>query len=353
MPAVIDDTYAEAFRSIYVEFLITARRRRWVEHAVNAATGNASSTIMCDCEAGLDRFVGPGGEESCPTPDGRPGAIVQLHVPRFRKDRVPALERAALVRISQNILTCPTAACFNLIDSTDYFRMGRKIAFFGDGFQKRIERFGRKMWWVPTLGGEFILDRRLGYADGLMGGNLWFFGETEDAALAAAEAGRGGRPRLPRRHHAVPRWHRRQWVEGRQQIFLHRGQHIREVLPASRWRPHSQFAVAGERPFCDGNHHQRPRFKCHHPRHASRDRCVGRYTWIAPHLGGQLRRASRQELHLPSSREAAGCWSTVNAISCSWDGAAPSEPPRTRASEGLRREARPPGIVQGQSGTGR
>jgi formylmethanofuran--tetrahydromethanopterin N-formyltransferase len=191
MSAIIDDTYAEAFRSIYVEFLITARDRRWLQHAVDAATGNASSTILCDCEAGVDRFVGPesGGEESFATPDGRPGAIVQLHVPRFRKDRVPALEKSALVRISQNVLTCPTASCFNLIDSPNYFRMGKKIAYFGDGFQKRIARFGRKMWWIPTLGGEFILDRRLGYADGLMGGNLWYFGENEDAALNAAEAG--------------------------------------------------------------------------------------------------------------------------------------------------------------------
>ena len=189
MPAVIDDTYAEAFRSIYVEFLITAGNQRWVEHAVNAVTGNGSSTILCDCEAGLDRYVGPGNDESFATPDGRPGAIVQLHVPRFRKDRVEALERAALVRISQNVLTCPTAACFNLIDSEAYFRMGRKIAFFGDGFQKRIERHGRKLWCIPTLGGEFILDRRLGYADGLMGGNLWYLGESVEAALAAAEAG--------------------------------------------------------------------------------------------------------------------------------------------------------------------
>jgi formylmethanofuran--tetrahydromethanopterin N-formyltransferase len=191
MPAIIDDTYAEAFRSIYVAFLITARDRRWVQHAVDAATGNASSTILCDCEAGLDRFVGlaSGGDESFATPDGRPGAIVQLHVPRFRKDRVESLEKSALVRISQNVLTCPTASCFNLIDSPNYYRMGRKIAFFGDGFQKRIERFGHKMWWIPTLGGEFILDRRLGYADGLMGGNLWYFGESEDAALSAAEAG--------------------------------------------------------------------------------------------------------------------------------------------------------------------
>lgn len=189
MPAIVEDTYAEAFRSIYVEFLITARDRRWVEHAVHAAVGNASSTILCDCEAGLDRYVGPGGDESFATPDGRPGAIVQLHVPRFLKNRTAALERAALVRISQNVLTCPTAACFNLVSSDDYFKLGRKIAFFGDGFQRRIERHGRKMWWIPTLGGEFVLDRRFGYADGLMGGNLWYFGATVDAALDAAAAG--------------------------------------------------------------------------------------------------------------------------------------------------------------------
>jgi formylmethanofuran--tetrahydromethanopterin N-formyltransferase len=197
MPAVIDDTYAEAFRSIYAEILITARDRTWVDHAVQAATGNASSTILCDCEAGIDRYVGPGGDESFVTPDGRPGAIVQLHVPRFRKDRLAALERAALVRISQNVLTCPTAACFNLIDSAEYFKLGRKIAFFGDGFQKRIERHGRKLWWIPILGGEFILDRRLGYADGLMGGNLWYFGDSVDSALAAAEAGVAAVHRCP------------------------------------------------------------------------------------------------------------------------------------------------------------
>jgi formylmethanofuran--tetrahydromethanopterin N-formyltransferase len=189
MPAIIDDTYAEAFRSIYVEFLITARDPRWVAHAVNAATGNASSTILCDCEAGVDRFVGPGSDESFATPDGRPGAIVQLHMPRFRKDRVEALEHAALVRISQDVLTCPTASCFNLIESAESFPVGKKIAYFGDGFQKRVKRFGRKMWWIPTLGGEFVLDEQFGYRDGLMGGNLWYFGETVDAALAAAEAG--------------------------------------------------------------------------------------------------------------------------------------------------------------------
>ena len=186
--AEIEDTYAEAFRSIYGEVLITARDRKWLDHACLAATGHASSTIMCDCEAGIDRYVGPGGDESFQTPDGRPGAIVQFHVPRFRKDRREALEKAMLNRISMNVLTCPTTRCFNLIDSEDYFRLGRKISYFGDRHEKRVERFGRTMWWIPTMGGEFLLDRRFGFRDGIMGGNLWFLGETEDAAIEAAEA---------------------------------------------------------------------------------------------------------------------------------------------------------------------
>jgi formylmethanofuran--tetrahydromethanopterin N-formyltransferase len=198
MSAEIEDTFAEAFRSIYAEILITARDRKWLDHAVQAATGNASSTILCDCEAGLDRYVGPGGDTSFTTPDGRPGAIVQFHVPRFRKDRVPHLERTLLVRVSQNVLTCPTTSCFNLLDEAEnYFKLGRKLSFFGDGYQFRAERHGRKGWIVPILGGEFFLERRFGFRDGLMGGNLWYMGRDLDSALLAAERGQAAAAEIP------------------------------------------------------------------------------------------------------------------------------------------------------------
>lgn len=185
----IEDTYAEAFRSLYAEVLITARDRTWLDHAVTAATGHASSTILCDCEAGLDRYVGPGGDETFSTPDGRPGALVQFHVPRFRKDRVEALQQALLRRISQNVLTCPTAAAFSPEQDEPYFPLGRQVAYFGDGYQQRASRHDRPVWIVPILGGEFVLDRRFAYRDGLMGGNLWLLGESVEAALAAATAG--------------------------------------------------------------------------------------------------------------------------------------------------------------------
>lgn len=182
MPATIDGTYAEAFRSIYASVLITARDAYWLERAVQACTGNASSAIMCDCEAGLDRLV-PASE----TPDGRPGAIVQFHVPRFHKDREQRLERSLLVRVCQNVLTCPTTAAFNVLPAEEkWFPLGRKLAYFGDGHQFKAERHGRRCWVVPILSGEFVIERRCGWTDGLMGGNLWFFGATADAALEAA-----------------------------------------------------------------------------------------------------------------------------------------------------------------------
>lgn len=195
--AVVEDTYAEGFRSIYAEVLITARDRTWLDHACHAATGHASSSIFCDCEAAIDRYVGPGGDESFATPDGRPGAVVQFHVPRFKKDREKLLEKVLLQRLSQNVLTCPTASCFNLLDTDPYFKLGRKIALFGDGYQVRDTRYGRKVWVLPIMGGEFIIDRRFGFADGVMGGNLWFFADSVDASLAAAERGVAALQRVP------------------------------------------------------------------------------------------------------------------------------------------------------------
>lgn len=191
MTVEIEDTYAEGFRSLFVEFLITARDRRWLDHALQAATGHGSSTIMCDCEAGVDRYVGPGQDDAFETPDGRIGAICQLHVPRFWKHRVAALEKTLLARVSQNVLTCPTARCFSVgpaeAHSEHSYPLGRKIAYFGDGFEQLEERFGRKMWVIPTMGGDFCVDRRFSFHDGVMGGNLWFMAASEEASLQAAE----------------------------------------------------------------------------------------------------------------------------------------------------------------------
>lgn len=184
--STVDDTYAEAFRSIYGRVLVTARDEKWLTRACLAATGHASSTILCDCEAGIEGYV-DGSSSGQETPDGRPGAYLQFHVPRFRKDRVEHLERVMLARLSQNVMTCPTTRLFNALDSDPYFKLGRKIAFFGDRHEYLEERYGQKGWVIPTMGGDFFVSRRFGFADGIMGGNLWFMATSEDASIEAAE----------------------------------------------------------------------------------------------------------------------------------------------------------------------
>ena len=180
----IEDTYAEGFKGIYAEVLITAYDRTWLDHAVSACTGHASSTILCDCEAGIDTYL-----DADNTPASRPGARVQFHVPKFKKDRERHLERVMLARLSQNVLTCPTARVFNVLNDAPYFKLGKKIAFFGDGYQFRDTRFDEPVWVIPIMGGEFVLSRRFGYQEGIMGGNLWFMAPSQQIAIDAAVAG--------------------------------------------------------------------------------------------------------------------------------------------------------------------
>ncbi len=176
----IDDTYAEAFSGYYSEILVTARDEKWLMAAVNSATGFATSGIGCSCEAGIGRVLREG------TPDGRIGATLQFWVPAFKKDAVKVLENELLNRIGQSILTAPTTAVWNSTDG-EKFDIGKKLGFFGDGFQKKDKIHDRNVIRIPRMMGEFLIEEGIGYARGVMGGNLWFFGDSEDSALEAAE----------------------------------------------------------------------------------------------------------------------------------------------------------------------
>jgi formylmethanofuran--tetrahydromethanopterin N-formyltransferase len=175
-PTLIIDTFAEAFRMRYVRLVVTAHDEHWLNEAVRAATGYASSIIACDAEAGLERFL-PVDE----TPDGRPGAALLMF--GFSKD---SLAPAVANRVGQCIMTCPTTAVFDgLPAGEERMPLGKQIRYFGDGYQKSKLLAGRRYWRVPVMDGEFLVQESIGIDKGIGGGNLILQSESVDTGLAA------------------------------------------------------------------------------------------------------------------------------------------------------------------------
>jgi formylmethanofuran--tetrahydromethanopterin N-formyltransferase len=176
----VEDTFAEAFPMTAARLVVTAETPQWALTAGREATGYAASVIGCDAEAGIERILGP--EE---TPDGRPGVSLLLFA--FSRE---ALQKAAVNRVGQCILTCATTACYNGLPvvKEKAIRIGGNLRFFGDGFQisKKLER--QRYWRLPVMDGEFTCEDYFGTIKGVAGGNFLILGESQAAALAAAEA---------------------------------------------------------------------------------------------------------------------------------------------------------------------
>jgi len=181
----IEDTFAEGFSMWASRIIITAKNRRWADTAATTMTGYATSVIMCDCEAGIERRV-PEDE----TPDGRPGTSVMIF--GFSRKR---LTEPLLKRLSQCVLTCPTTAVYNGLPEEEADAMldiGRSARFFGDGYQVKM-RMGdgwlrrRRFWRIPVMEGEFLIEEKFGAKKAVAGGNFLILGATEDATLDASE----------------------------------------------------------------------------------------------------------------------------------------------------------------------
>lgn len=176
----IRDTFAEAFDMWGARLIVTGRNRRWAREGAENLTGFATSVIGCECEAGIERDLD--GDE---TPDGRPGVSVLLFA--FSPD---AVEERLVERIGQSLLTCPTAACFDgLPDAGDRVEPGGQVRYFGDRYQISKLLDGRRLWRVPVMEGEFVVEESFGVVRGVAGGNFLVLARDSGAALDAAERG--------------------------------------------------------------------------------------------------------------------------------------------------------------------
>jgi len=205
---LIEDTYAEAFGLRVARLLITAESESWAMTAARAMTGFATSIVACGCEAGVE------GPPPRRTPDGRPGVRVLLFA------RSPEAVRDEVVRrVGQCIMTAATSSCWDDLPSEETVRLGSLLRFFGDGHQTsklldaslgllatgRVDaRAGgagggtgapaddaapfrqRRIWRVPVMDGEFVVDDRCGVRKGVAGGNFLILGRSPQATLQAA-----------------------------------------------------------------------------------------------------------------------------------------------------------------------
>lgn len=174
----IVDTFAEMFPMWAGRVLITADNEKWALTAARTATGFASSIIMSPAEAGIEGTV-----SSEETPDGRVGALIQIYH-RTRRD----LKSQMVLRVGQCIMTCPTTAAFDALpQAIRRLKVGRSLRLFGDGFQKKDIIAGRKVWRIPVMEGEFVVEDSFGATRAIAGGMLLILAETEKAGLQAAE----------------------------------------------------------------------------------------------------------------------------------------------------------------------
>ncbi len=174
----IVDTFAEMFTLWAGRVLITADNERWALTAAAAATGFATSVIMSPAEAGIEGII-----PADKTPDNRIGVLIQI----YNRNRFE-LKNQMILRIGQCIMTCPTASAFDAMPNVKRkLKVGRSIRLFGDGFQRKGIVGNRKVWKIPVMEGDFVVEDTFGTAEAIAGGNFLILAKDKFSGLKAAE----------------------------------------------------------------------------------------------------------------------------------------------------------------------
>jgi formylmethanofuran--tetrahydromethanopterin N-formyltransferase len=180
----IEDTYSEAFEGLFTRILVTAKDLKRLSKAVNSAT-SLPSVVINRTEGGIEKWL-----VENETPDGRIGALLQFWGILNRNDVDRSVERfykELSYRIRQGILVTPTTSIFNAWDSGTVIDMMERVGHCGDGYEHMTTYKGREMIVIPLMMGDFLIERFLGYGEGVMGGNIWILCEDENSALEAGD----------------------------------------------------------------------------------------------------------------------------------------------------------------------
>lgn len=185
---LIVDTYAEAFDGLYVRIIVTADDEKTLKKTAEDATATPSGVIG-RLDSGIEKWL-----NEKETPDRRKGAVLEfwkgLDKGKPLESVVGRFEKELSYRIRQDILVKPFTAVFDALSVKPMGRMDmlERVGHCGDGYEWERQLYGRCMIVVPIMVPDFLIERYIGYARGISGGNFWIMCGTKEAVAEAGKA---------------------------------------------------------------------------------------------------------------------------------------------------------------------
>ena len=186
MNAEIEDTYAEAFDGLYCRVTVTADDEEVLRKTAEDATATPS-VVIGRIEGGIERWAG---EKE--TPDGRKGVTLQfwggIEEGKPIAESAEKFEAELAYRVRQDILVKPFTAIFDALPNpAGKIDMMERVGHCGDDFEWEEKLHGRNMIAIPIMVSDFLIERDLGYAKGVMGANFWYMCKTKSAVMEAGK----------------------------------------------------------------------------------------------------------------------------------------------------------------------
>ena len=184
--AEIEDTYAEAFTGLFCRIIVTADDAETLRKAAEDSTATPS-VVIGRTEGGVEKYL-----TEKETPDQRVGAVLQfwgeINPKKTFEQSLKKFESELSYRIRQDILVKPFTAVYDALpDAEGKLDMMETVGHCGDGYEWIDKRHGREVIVVPLMVPDFVIERCLGYARGVMGGNFWVMCKTKQALKQAGE----------------------------------------------------------------------------------------------------------------------------------------------------------------------
>jgi formylmethanofuran--tetrahydromethanopterin N-formyltransferase len=184
--AEVEDTYAEAFEGVYCRVVVTANDKKTIREAANDSTATPS-VVIGRVEGGVEKWL-----SRKETPDQREGALLQFWGQIDPKkpfvESLQKFEKELSYRIRQDILIKPFTAVYDALPNAEgKLDMMIRVGHCGDGYELVQKRHGREVIVVPLMVPDFIIERYLGYARGVMGANFWVMCRTKTALKEAGQ----------------------------------------------------------------------------------------------------------------------------------------------------------------------